>query len=505
MALVFKPLPTAPAQPANEAVGQAQPAQQAPPAAGPRPQEEAVAALRRLLGAEAEIRAAVDMPALGVVAVEAARAVLGARQVFWIDVGARGALTPRRVSGLVTIDRDAPAVRWLASALTSALEAAPAPAAPEGDASAKPPGAAAQKSPAPQPAAACRRLRLDAAVEDDDEPYPYAYALWAPMTLRGDAAPFAALLALREREWIETDEALAMRVAATTAHAALALRAGPRLGIRRSRRVLPFLGLAALAALAALAIPAPMTAIAPVEIVARAPDVVAAPIEGVIDRILVAPNAQVSPGDVLVQYVDTAQRNQLEIAERELDVAQAKLRQITQSALIDDKARREIAQARADAKLKAAERDYARDQFERSRVKAERAGVAIYADPKEWVGRPVQVGQRILEIADAADVAARVEAPVADAIVVKDGAEVRLFLDADPLRSLSGRVAYASHAAHPVEGQGLSYRLDVALAPGSTTPRIGARGSAQLYGERVPLAFYLLRRPLTWARQRLGL
>ena len=35
-------------------------------------------------------------------------------------------------------------------------------------------------------------------------------------------------------------------------------------------------------------------------------------------------------------------------------------------------------------------------------------------------------------------------------------------------------------------------------------PRIGARGTAQVFGATVPLAFFLLRRPIAFARQTLG-
>jgi len=35
--------------------------------------------------------------------------------------------------------------------------------------------------------------------------------------------------------------------------------------------------------------------------------------------------------------------------------------------------------------------------------------------------------------------------------------------------------------------------------------RIGLRGTAKLYGEKVSLAYYLLRRPITFVRQHLGI
>lgn len=50
----------------------------------------------------------------------------------------------------------------------------------------------------------------------------------------------------------------------------------------------------------------------------------------------------------------------------------------------------------------------------------------------------------------------------------------------------------------------LGYRLKAALAAGTAPPRIGLRGTAKIYGDRVALIYYLLRRPLAAARQFFG-
>ena len=45
----------------------------------------------------------------------------------------------------------------------------------------------------------------------------------------------------------------------------------------------------------------------------------------------------------------------------------------------------------------------------------------------------------------------------------------------------------------------------VTARPLGEPPRIGSRGTAKLYGQWVPLSYSLLRRPLTAARQFIGL
>jgi hypothetical protein len=61
----------------------------------------------------------------------------------------------------------------------------------------------------------------------------------------------------------------------------------------------------------------------------------------------------------------------------------------------------------------------------------------------------------------------------------------------------------AAYEAQPTPGGQLAYRLDARFD--EAPPRIGLRGTAKLFGERAPLALYLLRRPLAGLRQSVGL
>lgn len=58
-------------------------------------------------------------------------------------------------------------------------------------------------------------------------------------------------------------------------------------------------------------------------------------------------------------------------------------------------------------------------------------------------------------------------------------------------------------AVRGLPGGQLAYRLDARFD--EAPPRIGLRGTAKLFGERAPLALYLLRRPLAGLRQSVGL
>ena len=96
----------------------------------------------------------------------------------------------------------------------------------------------------------------------------------------------------------------------------------------------------------------------------------------------------------------------------------------------------------------------------------------------------------------------RVELPVGDAIALEPGAEVALFLDSDPLHRYRATLQRAAYEAQPTPAGQLAYRLDAGFE--ETPPRIGLRGTAKLFGQRAPLAVYLLRRPLAALRQSVG-
>jgi len=146
---------------------------------------------------------------------------------------------------------------------------------------------------------------------------------------------------------------------------------------------------------------------------------------------------------------------------------------------------------------------YAESLLARIQVKAERPGIAVFDDPNGWTGRPVRIGERILTIADPARAEIEVRLPVSDAINLEPGAEVALFLNIAPERRIEATLRYASYEATVGPDGALSYRLKAALGT-APPPRIGLKGTAEIYGQKVTLFYYLMRRPLAALRQLTG-
>lgn len=270
-----------------------------------------------------------------------------------------------------------------------------------------------------------------------------------------------------------------------------------------ARRVLIWMAAALL--IAAMFIRVPLSTLAPVEVVASDPEVISAPISGVIRRVLVEGNTQVSAGTPLFQYEDSVLLAELKIAEQNLSVANAKLKKAQQSSFGNGGGQRDLATAKAELDLALAELNFAQSKFSQTLVKAPKSGVVVLDRKSDWQGKPVSVGQRVLEIAQVENFETRIDLPVSDAIVLRNKAPVKLYLDTNPLNALDAQVTSASYRASLDVSNELSFTVSAKLVDDTEpTLRIGARGTAQIYGDDVSLGFYLFRRPLAAIRQWVG-
>ena len=329
------------------------------------------------------------------------------------------------------------------------------------------------------------------------------HLLWVPLKKR-DGLPFGALCLDRDEPWQENEAVMLEQLARSYAHSWLALL-GQRRSLLPTKLRRPLLIGVPVVVLLVLLIPVRQSTLAPAEVVAATPVAVSAPIDGVVARFLIKPNKLVKAGQLLFSFDDTTLKAQAASAERALGVALAELRQSTQGAMVDRRQAEKVALNEAQVRQRQTDLDYAREMLGRINVTAERAGVAVFTDENDWIGRPVMTGQRILQIADPSHTEMSIEVPVRNAIVLTEGAPVDLFLDVDPLSPKPATLTSASYEAELTPAGTLSYRVHASFAEYLPPPRIGLQGTAKIYGKRVPLALYLFHRPLASLRQWLGI
>ena len=355
---------------------------------------------------------------------------------------------------------------------------------------------------------------IEAAVADCDAPcdldcpddpalddYPFRHWLWYPLRDR-DGAAFAGLLIARTYPFDISEAGRLERIAETTQHGWLALTGGkpvrrlPRFTAKQKR-----IGIAALVLLALF--PVHLSALAPVEVVPAHPFVVTAPFQGVIAGIDVAPSAPVARGQTLLRFDDVKLRNEFTLAQQRLQVARAKVDEVSAASFGDATQSRGISIAQAEYNLAQAEYDYARDMLARARVVAPHGGTALYTDRREWEGRSVDVGQPIMQVADPADVRYRIDLPTREQMRLEPGSSVSVWLDSQPLWSQSATLDEASYQARPTADGTLAFALDATPSDGGH-PRIGSRGTARVRGPWAPLAYAMFKRPIATVRQYLG-
>lgn len=327
------------------------------------------------------------------------------------------------------------------------------------------------------------------------------HVFWCPLQ-HPDETVLGAWWFERDFAWQENDMAIVHRLAGSYAYAWKALSKKEQSWSKKIKK--PAWWLLPLAVIAALCFPIRISTVAPVKVMAKDPVVVSAPIDGVIADVLVHPNQMVQAGTVLFRYEDTTLRNQFLVAEKQLTVARAEHTQSIQAGFGDPQRKAEVPLKEAEVDLRETELQYAKEMLGQVKVIAPQAGLLLYSDKSDWIGRPVTVGERIMEIADPKQIELRIDLPVADAIVLKEGAEALVFLNALALESFPATVVHASYNAEVLPGDVLAYRVAAQLTTADPRIRIGWQGTAKVYGEQGPLAYLLLRRPLTALRQWVG-
>lgn len=309
----------------------------------------------------------------------------------------------------------------------------------------------------------------------DWKEFTLEYGLWCPLKHPGGQI-IGGLWLTRDEPWVDHEVTVLQRLGDAYAYAWRAVGSSNtrrwRWGLSRTMT-----WILAVVMLSALAIPVPMSTLAPAKIVAKEPSIVSAPIDGVIAEIFVLPNTMVSKGQVLFKYEDTTFRSEYEVAERNLDVGMAQYRRAVQGSFVDAEQKSEVPLLKAEVELRETERNYTHERLAKVEVRAEQAGLLLYTDKSDWIGKPVVVGQRIMELANPQQLEVRIDLPVEDAIVLREGASVALFLNANPFSSVPATVSHASYHAEVLPNNMLAYRVTAQLGQGASSSALAGKGA----------------------------
>ncbi|HSO07091.1 MAG TPA: HlyD family efflux transporter periplasmic adaptor subunit [Pelomicrobium sp.] len=447
----------------------------APGTAAPNP-------LAALLHLEAQARSARDLAALEFVIANETWQLAPYRQAAVFRRDPLGRLTLTAVSGLAVLEGDAPFTLWINRLAAHAVARFTGPRA-------------------------FTAADVPAEFRDGWTEWLPPHALFLPLA-GPDGERLGAVVYGRDEPWSEQVVAQLARLHEAYGYSLWALTRGASLWARlkaRLRRASWWWKAALAAAVLALLVPVRMSVLAPAEVIALEAQVVAAPMDGVVERFQVQPNQEVTKDQPLFNLDPTTLASRREVALKALEVARADALTAAQKAFDSDESRAELAVRQGRVREREAEVAYLDTQLARVEVRSPAAGVAVFGDPNDWIGRPVQTGERILLLADPADAGVLVWLPVADAINLEPGAEIRLFLHVAPLAPLAATLTQTSYQATASPDGIAAYRIRGRFEGDAGPARIGLKGTAKVYGERRPLAYLLFRRPLATLREWTGL
>ncbi len=442
-----------------------------------------VTAVSKLLQLESMARAAPSAEALYFIIVNETREILPYRQayLFLSQHPIKHHCRLVSASSISIIEKNSPFVLWLQKALDSMIDS-------EEIVSHK----------------LLSSVQCPEELKKEWDEYSLPFVLWMPLKLP-DGTFIGGLWVAREAPWQDNEISLLQRLNETYAHALVAVTSKRTLYKRPKKKAFLAWTIVLLLCVVSM-IPIRLSTLAPAEVTAKEPIIVASPMDGVIADINFLPNTYVDKGVTLFALEDTKLRNQFNVTEKTLAIAEAEYRKAKQTSFQDPNSKGQVLFLRAQTNLHKSKLNFAHEMLQKTTVTAESSGLLIYTDKSDWIGKPVQVGERVMEIADPNKIELKINLSVDDAIVLKEGAEVDVFLDADPLHRIKAKVTKASYTTEKYNQDTLSYRIYADFEEiDSEKFRIGLQGTAKIYGDNVSVFFYIFRRPISYLRQLFGL
>ncbi len=247
----------------------------------------------------------------------------------------------------------------------------------------------------------------------------------------------------------------------------------------------------------------PMRIVADCEITPDDPVVVAAPMDGVIDTVVVKPGQVVSTGDVLFTYDSRALMEDWNVSQEQVKLLVESMRMAKLNEFSSQDSKGEASLLAFRVRQEEIREELARKKVEQATVSAKQAGMVVIDQPHEWSGRPVQTGERVLLLIDPKETYLTLKIHESDYIEFSKDQDFAVFLNAAGGQCRAKIRYIASHASVQADGTA-AFVAEADWVTSPLSPRMGLSGTAILYGQKVSLAYWLFRRPWSSLRSSFG-
>lgn len=252
----------------------------------------------------------------------------------------------------------------------------------------------------------------------------------------------------------------------------------------------------------------PLRIVAPSEVVPKDPYLITAPLEGIISEIVVNPGQSVQEGMPLVEYDKRVPLQELKIAQKEVQIIEAEYNRANTLGLKDDKSLSDL--TLIQLKLQKAQLQLALAEYKASQltIKSPDSGIAMLENPDDWRGKPVRVGEKILTIGDPKRTKVRIWIPEVDNIILDPKEPVNVILNVMPDKTFQANLIYVANETVMSDKQVPSFVAEADWVDETKEEqeniKLGLKGTAILYGERVTLFYYIVRKPWSTLRELIG-
>lgn len=250
---------------------------------------------------------------------------------------------------------------------------------------------------------------------------------------------------------------------------------------------------------------ASLRVVAPCEIVPENPEIIAAPLEGVIKQIMVQPGDYVKEGDLLFTYEDRIIMQEMKVAQKQVQIIKSQYNRARLAAFKDKEAMENIRGLKYRIEQEGIRLKLAESNVKHLEVRAPSDGICMVDNPENWRGRPVQIGERIVMLFVPEKSKVRIFLPENDYIQFDPEKKVHIILNADPGRKYEARLSYVAPQTSKNPEGGASFISEANLTNTDARIMVGSKGSAIVYGEEVLLGYWLIRKPLAGVRSLLGI
>ena len=252
-------------------------------------------------------------------------------------------------------------------------------------------------------------------------------------------------------------------------------------------------------------IPVPYRIVAPCEVIPEDPYSVTAQTNGVIKDVLVKPGDSVTEDQLLISYDKDVAEQELKTYEQEINITYADYERATVQSLQNSQGKSEI-----NLLANKLAQDKTRYMMVLNRLKkmdlySPQRGVVIMPDWERWEGKPVVVGERIMQIADPARTKVRIGIPVNERLKFKDNLSVSIMLNSNITGSYNAELSYVDISSSISETGVPEYSAEAKWRTENLAGvSIGMKGTAYINGDDVRFGNWLLRRPIASVRRFFG-